>query len=185
MTRTHGQTSGGYTPEYRAWLHIRNRCFNPNVEKFKNHGGRGITVCPKWRDSFEAFFQDVGKRPSPRHTIDRIDNDGNYEPGNCRWATQTEQQNNKRNNIKIVVSNRELTLKEACKDVGVDYRFVWLRLKRGYSLQDAFSKPRKANAGTGSHLLPLSSKYTNSELFHMFAASQTQAIRMMKARAAA
>lgn len=75
--------------EYRAWTSMKQRCFNPNVVAFKNYGARGITVCDEWRNSFEAFLRDVGKKPAPNLDLDRIDNEGNYEPGNCRWVTRS------------------------------------------------------------------------------------------------
>ena len=84
------------SPEHNAWAHMKQRCFNKNTQKYKLWGGRGITVCPQWLDSFEAFYADTGPRPSPKHSLDRINNDGNYEPGNVRWATHKEQNNNRR-----------------------------------------------------------------------------------------
>ena len=91
----HGHAfAGRRSSEYRTWYAMKQRCTNPNVEHYDRYGGRGITVCERWANSFCNFLADMGLKPSRRHSIDRVNNDGNYEPGNCRWATQKEQANN-------------------------------------------------------------------------------------------
>jgi len=93
----HGDSrKGREAPEYFIYKNMMNRCFRSEDRRYNYYGGRGITVCEKWRSSYEAFLKDVGRRPSPKHSIDRIDNDGNYEPGNIRWATKSEQGRNRR-----------------------------------------------------------------------------------------
>lgn len=101
------QTKHGDTPwqqpkaaEYRIWRHMKSRCLNPNVPNFKYYGGRGIRICDEWRDDYEAFLAHVGRRPSPKHSIDRINNDGHYEPGNVRWATSLQQRHNRRDSVR-------------------------------------------------------------------------------------
>ena len=101
MRTTHGETIGekgerGRTKEYRAWSHIKSRCYNPKVPCYPRYGGRGIRVCDEWLGSFTAFLRNVGRAPSPKHSIDRVDNARGYEPGNVRWATATEQSRNRR-----------------------------------------------------------------------------------------
>jgi hypothetical protein len=98
----HGQAANGKrTPEHRAWANLKYRCLNPNSQQYKNYGGRGIKVCKRWLLSFEAFLEDMGPKPNPSHSIDRIDNEGNYSPKNCRWATSKEQASNKRNTRRL------------------------------------------------------------------------------------
>lgn len=91
----HGHTTGKRSPTYYSWHKMKQRCYNPKQVGYKNYGGRGIVVCDRWRDSFSAFLEDMGERPKGK-TLDRIDPDGNYEPSNCRWASYSEQTQNRR-----------------------------------------------------------------------------------------
>ena len=90
---THGKTD---SPEYVSWVGMKTRCYNPNYREYHLYGGRGVQVCRRWRDSFENFLRDMGPKPTPQHSIDRKDNDKNYEPSNCHWATPLEQTHNRR-----------------------------------------------------------------------------------------
>lgn len=135
----HGQNRiGRTTPEYRAWANAKDRCFNPNVRNYASYGGRGITMCDEWTWSFEAFFAHIGSRPSPRHSLDRYpDNDGNYEPGNVRWATPTEQGRNVRVNRLLTVQGVRMCLTEAAKKYGKHRKWIARRLDKGLSPEEA------------------------------------------------
>jgi hypothetical protein len=120
------------------------RCENPKTRDFANYGGRGIRVCAEWH-GFEAFFSDMGARP-PKHSIERIDNEGDYEPGNCRWATKTEQSRNKRNNRWLDYKGERRLLVDWAKVLGFDNFGIQLlsnRLRRGWSVERAFSTPAR------------------------------------------
>jgi hypothetical protein len=115
----HGHRGSYATPEYRIWSGIKTRCLNPKNNAYRNYGGRGITLHPEWRDDFAAFLTYVGKRPSPQHTIDRIDNNRGYEPGNIKWATYKDQANNKRSSVKHTVNGETLTLQQWSERLGI------------------------------------------------------------------
>lgn len=116
------------TPEYRSWLDLRFRCRNPKAKCYHHYGGRGITVCGRW-DDFGNFFDDMGPRPSPKHEIERIDNEGNYEPENCKWATRLEQLNNTRVNVKI----DGISISEWSRRIGVPRETINYRIRKGLS----------------------------------------------------
>lgn len=139
--QTHGFAKGSKKgsprrSEYTIWNLIKQRCFNPKNPGYKNYGGRGVGMCDKWRYSFESFFQDMGERPKG-FQIDRIDNDGNYEPENCRWATQDTQARNKRNNRRITLNGENKLLIEWSEIKRISISTFYRRLKQGMSETDA------------------------------------------------
>jgi hypothetical protein len=134
---THGLS---YTSEYWVWASMMARCFNPNEVGFKNYGHRGITVCPRWRTAAN-FLADMGKRPSPKHSIDRINNDGNYEPGNCRWATRIQQNRNMRRVRFLMFNGESKCISEWATIYGLNESVLRRRLDRGWSIEEAISLP--------------------------------------------
>jgi hypothetical protein len=118
-------------PERTIWNSMKARCGNPRNAAFSRYGGRGISVCARWRDSFECFLADMGARPSPQHSLDRIDVDGNYEPGNVRWATCVEQARNKRSSRLVSIDGVTRTVAEWAELNGVDPHPIYHRLDRG------------------------------------------------------
>ncbi|WP_454751671.1 hypothetical protein [Cupriavidus necator] len=139
------------TPEYVAWGHMKSRCYNTANPDYPNWGGRGIRVCDRWRESFVEFLADMGPRPDGM-TIERMDNDGDYEPGNCRWATRREQARNTRRSRYLTVSGVTRTVAEWCEKTGMSERMVRRRLDRGWSamralgITDEPSKPEALHA---------------------------------------
>ena len=136
---THGKSKA---PEYQNWAGMKARCYNPNTFKFKDYGGRGIEVCSRWKDSFENFFADMGERPTPRAEIDRIDNNGNYEPSNCRWATRAEQNRNRRDNVFITINGQSKVLKDWCAFYNLPYNTIATRFfTYKWSAENALFRP--------------------------------------------
>lgn len=124
------------TPEWLAWSHAKRRCSNPSHPSFARYGGRGIRMCDEWMEDFAAFLAHVGPRPSSEHSIDRIDNDGNYEPGNVRWATRREQQRNRRNTVTVLVDGRRRPLVAVAEETGVNAATLRARVKRARVAQE-------------------------------------------------
>lgn len=134
----HARVSGN-SPEYASWLAMIRRCYEPRNNRFARYGGRGISVCQRWRDSFEAFFADMGPKPTSRHQVDRIDNDGNYEPGNCRWSSHVEQQQNTSRTRRLTHSGMTLSIAAWSRRLGLPSRTIVSRLSRGASAEDALA----------------------------------------------
>lgn len=136
-TIKHGHAVGGVlSPEYRSWQHMRRRCQNPKEPNYFRYGGRGITICARW-ESFENFFADVGPRPSKKHSLGRIDNDGNYEPGNVRWETPLEQGGNNSRNRLFTINGKTQCFAAWVRELGLVGNTVHRRLKRGMTIEQA------------------------------------------------
>jgi hypothetical protein len=125
---------------YWVWAEMISRCTNPNHRQFRDYGGRGISVCSTWRQSFDAFLADLGPRPTGL-LLDRIDNNGNYEAANCKWSTRKEQNSNRRNCIYLEIDGAKVTLREACRIKGISYRPIVKRIWKGWSPLEALSVP--------------------------------------------
>jgi len=136
-----------FSSEYRIWINMRQRCSNPANSRWSSYGGRGITVCGRWDQSFEAFIQDMGLRPTIEHSLDRIENNGPYSPDNCRWATATEQQNNTGRWTKsVLIEGKDYTLREIAARAGLTVNGAAERVRRGVAGVDLL-KPRQKARG--------------------------------------
>lgn len=133
------------TPLYNVWKGIKKRCLNTKDKAWHCYGGRGITVCDRWRMDFAAFVSDMGPRPRGM-TIERIDNDGPYSPQNCRWATRMEQMNNLRKSVFVKVGSETLTLSQWGRKFGLHAGTIRLRIRAGWGNADAVSTPSKRSA---------------------------------------
>lgn len=125
------------------WRAIKQRCLNPNARDYPRYGERGIMICDRWRDNYEAFRDDMGPRPSAMHSVERIDNSGNYEPANCRWALPKEQSANKRNNFIVELHGRQMTLSEASRLTGLHRATIKNRLNTGWTMERALTAPAR------------------------------------------
>ena len=128
--------------EYKTWCNMLSRCKNPNATGYKNYGGRGINVCERWL-KFENFIEDMGFRPTPVHTIERINNNGNYTPENCRWSTRFQQVHNKRNKTSITFNGKALCQTEWSRLLFGNDDLVYARLKLGWSISKTLSTPTR------------------------------------------
>lgn len=138
--QTHGDTSGGkISVEYNSWRSMLSRCSNPSDKSYPSYGARGIRVCEKWAKSYSAFLADVGRRPTTKHTLDRRDTDGDYKPGNVRWATQAEQQNNRRNNVVLTYKGQTMSLFAWSAFLGIPKSTLFKRHHRGLSVEAVLS----------------------------------------------
>lgn len=136
---THGMSR---RPEYFIWRGMLARCENAKRSSFADYGGRGISVCARWKKSFENFFKDMGSRPTEGHSIDRINNSGNYEPSNCKWSTREEQGRNKRNNRLITFRGKTQCVQEWVNELGISRDVIIARIDRyGWSVEKALSTP--------------------------------------------
>lgn len=153
LRRKHGESERGrVTPEFKAWLNIKQRCENPHERSHRNYGARGVYICARWRGSFGAFLSDVGRRPTDGHSIDRIDNEGSYTcgacaqctergaPMNCKWSTLSEQNCNRRGNRKVTAHGETLTIAEWSRKTGVPHETITARLRRGASGEEAIEQ---------------------------------------------
>jgi hypothetical protein len=137
-----GHTKHGFsrTVEFHIWTNIKYRCNNPKAQHYLNYGGRGIIICQRWQDSFDAFIEDMGNRPTPNHSVERIDNNGPYSPENCKWATRKEQANNTRTCVIIEFNGEKKTITQWSRVFGVANQTIGQRLKRGWPVDIALTK---------------------------------------------
>lgn len=135
-------------PEYKIWAAIKTRCLNENATEYFRYGGRGITLCPEWKNSFSLFLQDMGMRPSKDYSIERIDNSRGYYPNNCKWATKIEQANNRRSNKLLTFNGKTQNMKQWSKELNISYVTLYQRLsKQKWSVERALTE------------VPIESKY--------------------------
>lgn len=143
---THGESDrkrGTRTVEYSTWSGMITRCENPRSKDYSRYGARGIKVCERWRNCYDNFLKDMGRKPGKSYSLDRINNDGNYEPGNCRWASKKEQSNNQRTNVKLVHNGQTATVAEWAELTGLRHDTIGFRLRTGWSVSRTLTTPAR------------------------------------------
>lgn len=126
---------------YVAWTHAKSRCYDPANKKYKHYGGRGITMCDRWLESFADFLADMGEKPRRGLTLERVNNSGNYEPGNCEWRTYTDQNNNLRSNRNLEYGGIKMSMAMWTRELKFPRNLIFWRLKKGWTVEDALSTP--------------------------------------------
>lgn len=147
---THGLR---HTKEYQVHRSMLNRFYNPKCERYDRYGGRGIMVCESWKNSVAVFVSDIGMRPPGKHSIERINNDGNYEPGNCRWATKKEQSENTSRSVHITYKGETLTLSRWARRLNMNGTALAQRIKK-WGLESAMTRPKRINRKPSPSLSP-------------------------------
>lgn len=147
LRRRHGMWN---TPEFWIWHSMKQRCLNPNTEGYHLYGGRGIQVCDRWLD-FANFITDMGQRPSSKHTIERNNSDGDYEPSNCRWATTKEQARNRSTNRKFTMDAQTLCLTDWATRTGIKFQTLKQRLDKGLTIEQAINWHKHAKGQSLTH----------------------------------
>lgn len=142
--KTHGLS---HIPEHTIWKAMIDRCYNKNDGAYSRYGGRGILICDEWLggNGFVSFYNDMGNRPSKKHSIDRINNSKGYCKENCRWATREEQANNKSNNLFVIYNGKPTSLNMLAKEHGVGYKIAYKRYRNGWSVERIINEPIKGN----------------------------------------
>jgi hypothetical protein len=146
MNTIHGcATRKSATKEYGIWAAMKQRCYLQTSTVYEFYGGRGIKVCERWLNSFPNFLEDMGLKPSPKHSLDRIDNNGNYEPNNCKWSTDEQQNRNRRSNRNFTVNGETMCMTDWAKRIGIPYKTLWMRIKNGWSMEQAVRHEEEAS----------------------------------------
>lgn len=148
--RKYGEKSG--SPEHSIWRAMVGRCHSSESKAYRDYGARGITVCDRWRYSFESFLEDMGDRPSPDHSLDRIDNDGNYEPSNCRWVLIDVQSRNKRSSKLLTFRGETMCAADWADRLGMAREVLYGRLWNGWTVEESLSIPVGATRSTRKQL---------------------------------